>query len=141
MIFDKIVVVKKMDVETINVITLAYLGDAIYELYVRKYLIEKGIAKVDDLQKKAVRYVSSKSQSKIVNYLTVNNILTDREQEIIKRGRNYKRDSHPRNTDIITYKISTGFEALLGYLYLNNEITRIEEIINNIFGGYNEENN
>lgn len=129
-----------MNVDLINVITLAYLGDAVYEVYVRDYLIKKGIAKVEELQKEAINLVSAKSQSKILDYLINNNILSDDEINIVKRGRNYKRESHPKNTDIITYKMSTGFETLIGYLYFDNKIDRIDEIINIIFGGYYEKN-
>lgn len=130
-----------MDVNTINVVTLAYLGDSVYEVYIREYLISIGIAKVDDLQKEAIKYVSAKSQSKILNYLIDNNCLSDIELDVVKRGRNYKRETHPKNTDIITYKMSTGFEAMIGYLYLNNNMDRIKEIINYILGGYDEKNN
>ena len=130
-----------MDVNLINVITLAYIGDAVYEVYVREYLIRNGIAKVEELQKEAVKYVSAKSQCKILNYLIDNNILTDIELEIVKRGRNYKRTSHPKNTDIITYKMSSGFEAMIGYLYLNNDKDRLNEIINYILGGIYEKEN
>ena len=129
-----------MNVDLINIITLAYLGDAVYELYVREHLIKMGISKVDDLQKMAIRYVSAKNQCNILNYLIANGYLNEEEKDIVKRGRNYKRDSHPKNTDIITYKMSTGFETLIGYLYLNNNVDRIEKIISFIFGGYNEEN-
>lgn len=134
------IVVNLMNVDLINVITLAYLGDAVYEVYVRDYLIKKGIAKVEELQKEAINLVSAKSQSKILDYLINNNILSDDEINIVKRGRNYKRESHPKNTDIITYKMSTGFETLIGYLYFDNKIDRIDEIINIIFGGYYEKN-
>ena len=130
-----------MDVDEINVITLAYLGDAVYEVYVRNYLIKKGIAKVEELQKEAINYVSAKSQCKILNYLTLHNLLNEEEIDIIKRGRNYKREVHPKNTDIITYKMATGFEALVGYLYLDNKLNRLEEIMNYIFGGYDEKDN
>ena len=129
-----------MNVDLVNVITLAYLGDAVYEVYVRNYLIRKGIAKVEELQKEAINLVSAKSQSKILDYLINNNILNDEEIDIVKRGRNYKRESHPKNTDIITYKMATGFETLIGYLYLDNKIDRINEIIDKIFGGYYEKN-
>ena len=127
-----------MNVEEINVITLAYLGDSVYELYVRNYLINKGIAKVEDLQKGAVKYVSAKGQAKIINNLMENNFLNNDEIDIVKRGRNYKRDSHPKNTDIITYKMSTGFETLIGYLYFSKNNKRIDDIMNYIFGGYDE---
>ena len=125
----------------INVITLAYLGDAVYEVYVRNYWIKKGIAKVEKLQKEAINLVSAKSQSRILDYLIDNNILNEEEIDIVKRGRNYKRDSHPKNTDIVTYKMATGFESLIGYLYLENYIDRLNEIIDIIFGGYYEKNN
>ena len=118
-----------MDLNTINIMTLAYLGDSIYEVYVRKYLIDKGIAMVDELQRSAIKYVSAKGQCKIVSYLLDNKLLSDEEEDIFKRGRNYKRSSHPKNTDIITYKMSSGFEALIGYLYLNGDIDRLIEIL------------
>lgn len=118
-----------MDTRNINIITLAYMGDAVYEVYIRKALIEKNIALVDDLQKVAVNYVSAKSQSKILNFLIDNGVLTLEEMDIVKRGRNYKRASHPKNTDILTYKNSTGFEALIGYLYLNNNKESLDNIM------------
>ena len=130
-----------MDVDEINIITLAYLGDAVYEVYVRNYLIKKGIARVLDLQKEAINYVSAKSQCKILNYLMLHNLLKEEEMDIVKRGRNYKREVHPKNTDIITYKMATGFEALVGYLYLDNNLNRLEEIMNYVLGGYDEKDN
>ena len=131
-----------MDLNLINVITLAYIGDAVYEVYVREYLIKNGIAKVEELQKESVNYVSAKSQCKILSYLMDNNLLTENELDIVKRGRKYKRASHPKNTDIITYKMSSGFEAMIGYLYLNNDNERLNEIMNYILGGiYEKENN
>lgn len=119
-----------MDTRNINIITLAYMGDAVYEVYIRKALIEKKIALVDDLQKIAVNYVSAKSQSKILNLLIDKDVLTLEERDIVKRGKNYKRASHPKNTDILTYKNSTGFEALIGFLYLSNNKERLNEIMN-----------
>lgn len=121
-----------MEVNTINVITLAYLGDAIYEVYIREKLIKKGIAKVEDLASVATKYVSAKGQANILKDLLEKDLLTEEELDIIKRGRNNKRSSHPKHTDIITYKYSTGFEALIGYLYLSNNSTRLTEILNNI---------
>lgn len=129
-----------MDIRTINVISLAYLGDSVYEVYVREHLIKMGISLVENLQREAIKYVSAKSQSKIVRWLTDNNYLNNDELDIIKRGRNYKRGSHPKNTDIITYKNSTGFEALIGYLYLDNKIDRLDEIIRYILEEYDEKN-
>ena len=130
-----------MDVNLINIITLAYIGDAVYEVYIREHLIKKGIAKVEELQKEAVKYVSAKSQVKILTDLIDNNLLNEEELDIVMRGRNYKRTSHPKNTDIITYKLSSGFEAMIGYLYLNNEKERLNVIMNYILGGNYEKNN
>ena len=121
-----------MDINTINIITLAYLGDSIYEVYIREKLIKQGIAKVEELVNIATKYVSAKGQAAILTDLLNNNILTNEEIEVVKRGRNYKRSSHPKHTDIITYKLSTGFEALIGYLYLTKKTKRLEEILEHI---------
>ena len=121
-----------MDINTINIISIAYLGDAIFEVYIRELLIKKGIAKVEDLTKEATKYVSAKGQATILKNLLDENYFTDEELDIIKRGRNYKRSSHPKHTDIITYKYSTGFEALIGYLYLSNKQERLSQILNKI---------
>ena len=118
-----------MDINKINIIALAYLGDSIYEVYVRDMLIRKGIQKVELLQKEAVLYVSAKGQAKVMKYLMDNNLLNDSELEVFYRGRNNKRSNHPKNTDVITYKISTGFEAMIGYLYLSGKFERLKEIL------------
>ena len=123
-----------MNVNEINVLVLAYLGDSVYENYIRKYLISTGIGNVNDLQTESIKYVSAKAQAKFVTELIDNNILLEDELDIYKRARNYKTTSHPKNTDIITYKIATGFEAIIGYLELSNKIDRIELIIKNIVG-------
>ncbi len=113
-----------------NVLVMAYLGDSVYEVYIRKYLIDQKIGKVNNLQKEAIKYVSAKGQCNLINKLIEANFLTEEELNIYYRARNHKSKSHPKNTDIITYKQATGFEAIIGYLYLNNNINRIEEIIN-----------
>ena len=120
-----------MDINNINVIVLAYLGDAIYEVYIRESLINKGINKVERLQEESVKYVSAKGQAKILDNLISTGILNEEETDIVKRGRNYKRSAHPKNTNIVTYKYATGFETLIGYLYLTNK-DRLNEILNQI---------
>ncbi len=117
-----------MNTKTINIQVLALLGDAVYSLYIRERLIKEGINDSNKLQKLIIEYVSAKGEVKALNYLIANNYLTEEEQYIIKRGRNYKNNNHPKNTDIITYKLSTGFEALLGDLYINNK-ERLKEIL------------
>lgn len=111
-------------------LVLAYIGDSVYETYIRAFLIEKGFVKVKDLQKEAIKYVSAKGQYAIIRYLMNNKYLTDEEIDIVKKARNQRSHKHPKNTDVITYKYSTGFEALIGYLYLENNTRRLEEIIN-----------
>ena len=120
-----------MNTKSINIQALAFIGDAVLSLYIREELLKKGIVKANILQKKTTEYVSAKGEVKILNHLITSGILTEEEIEIIRRGRNNKKDSHPKNTDLITYKWSTGFEALLGYLYLNN-IVRLKEILKEI---------
>lgn len=118
----------------INVLVLAYLGDTIYENYVRKYLIGKGIGNVNDLQKESINYVSAKSQAKFLQDMLENNFLSDEEITVVKRARNYKTTSHPKNCDIVTYKYATGLESLIGYLDLEGKKDRIDEIMNFILG-------
>lgn len=118
-----------MDVREINVLVFAYLGDTIYENYVRKYLVLSGIGHVDALQKKSVQYVSAKAQSKFLKEMMAMDFFTDDEIDIIKRARNNRSTSHPKNCDIITYKYATGLEALIGYLDLKDKKERIDKIM------------
>lgn len=123
-----------MKIDEINVLVLAYLGDTIYENFVRRYLIFNEISNVNNLQKSAVKYVSAKGQAYFLTKMMDSNFLEEEELKIVKRARNYKTTSHPKNCDIITYKYATGLEALIGYLQLENKIERIEEIMKFIFG-------
>ena len=113
----------------INALVLAYLGDSIYEIMVRKYLISKGIAKVKELQKESIKYVSANSQAAFLKEMIDNNYFNEEEIRIIMNARNQKNNHKPRNCDIITYKYATGLEALIGYLYLNDKKDRINEIM------------
>ena len=123
-----------MNVLEINVLVLAYLGDTIYENYVRHYLINKGISNVNSLQTESIKYVSAKAQAKYLENLINNDFFIDEEINVIKRARNYKSNSHPKNTDIITYKHATALEAVIGYLDLKNNKDRIDELMNKILG-------
>ena len=114
-------------------LVMAYMGDNIYEKYVREYLINKGITKVGELQNESLKYVSAKSQRKHLERLIDNNFLTEEELEIVKWGRNAKGTKN-RSTDIVTYRIATGLEALIGTLYFAKKIERIEEIMKFILG-------
>lgn len=115
-----------------NSLALAYLGDAVYEVYIRKYLLSKGICKVNDLQKEAVKYVSARGQCYYLDKLLDSNFLKEEEISVVKRGRNHKSHGN-KNTDIITYKKATGLEALIGFLEINDK-KRLEEIMKFIVG-------
>ncbi len=123
-----------MNAMEVNVLVLAYLGDTIYENYIRKYLILKGIPNVNLLQKEAVSYVSASSQAAYLSKMIDSNYLSESELDIVKRARNYKTTSHPKSCDIITYKYATGLEALIGFLDINHQKERIDEIMHFILG-------
>ena len=117
-----------------NGLVLTYLGDSVYEIYIRSYLINKGDYKVNDLQHLAIDYVSAVSQSKYLKMFMDKNILTDVELDVVMRARNHKGNRHPKNTDIVTYKLATGLEALFGYLFLEKRYDRIKELMDLIVG-------
>ena len=118
-----------MNINEVNILALAYLGDSVFELRVREYLIKNKIYKVNNLQTKSLNYVTAKNQCKFINYLLDNNYLYEDEIDIVKRGRNASVYSHPKNTDIVTYKWATAFECLFGYLFLLNKNERIDELM------------
>jgi len=111
----------------LNGLALAYIGDAFYELEVRSHLIEKGYTNVNILHNKAVNYTSSKAQAMIIEYFLENKFLSKNEEMVFKRGRNNS-SSGRKNVDAKTYVMATGFESLIGYLYLNNK-KRLDEVI------------
>ena len=111
----------------------AYMGDTIYEMFVREFLIKQGITKVGELQQSSLKYVSAKSQRSHLERLINSNFLTDEELEIVKWGRNAK-GTKSKSTDIITYRLATGLEALIGKLHFDNKDNRIEEIMKFILG-------
>ncbi|MFA9397117.1 MAG: Mini-ribonuclease 3 [Clostridiaceae bacterium] len=129
---------KKLKVNSLNSLQLAYIGDAIYEAYIRNYLIHKNSEKsVHKLHKMAVSYVKAESQSNFIKAYKDN--LKEEEILVFKRGRNAKSLNPPRNADIIDYRNATGLEALIGYLYLNEDEDRIDEIINDLIVFFDEE--
>lgn len=114
----------------LNGLALAYIGDAVYELEIRRYLLERGETKPQHLHRLATRYVSARGQAKIIKYFQEENIITDEELSYFKRGRNSKINTKAKNTDIHRYLQATGFEALMGYLYLTKQKERLSELIN-----------
>ena len=124
-----------MNVLEINVLVLAYLGDAVYELYIREYLLGQKINHVNDLQRASLAYVSAKSQASFLNKLLEEDFFNVEELEVIHRARNYKSNRHPKNCDILTYKHATSLEAVIGYLTYLGKDDRVREIMEEIVGG------
>ncbi len=120
-----------MNVLEINVLALAYLGDAIYELYIRKELLKRH-SLVNDMQKEALKYVSAKGQANFLEKMIDENFLNEEEISVIKRARNNKAGTRPKNCDPMTYKKATGLEALIAHLYLSKKENRIGEIMSYI---------
>ncbi len=118
-----------MNVNDYSPLTLAFIGDAHYNLVVKRYAIDQKV-KSNDLQKIAAHYCSANAQAKYAAYLIDNQLLSEEEMTIYKRGRNAKSHNAPKNTDAVTYRVSTGFEALWGYWYLNDETDRMEQVWN-----------
>lgn len=113
--------------DLVQPLVLAYIGDSVYDLYIRTMLINESNANVNKLHKESTSYVMAHAQSDIVHQLAKS--LTEREQYIVKRGRNAKSATVPKNANITEYKYATGFEALIGYLYIKGEIQRLMEIL------------
>ena len=120
---------KHLDVNLINGIALAFEGDAVYSLYIRRHLIFHGQTKPNQLHRLATRYVSAKAQASLIEKMLDQEVLTEKELDIYKRGRNAHSHTKAKNTDVITYKMSTGFEAVMGYLHMTEDLTRLEELI------------
>ncbi|MET0785106.1 MAG: Mini-ribonuclease 3 [Paenisporosarcina sp.] len=120
---------RNADVKQLNSLALAYMGDAVLEQYVREHLLRSGRVKPNTLHKEATKYVSAKAQAKVVHNMLEAKFLSEEEEAILRRGRNAKSGTVPKNTDLQTYKYSTGFEAVIGSLYLQGQAERVREII------------
>ena len=118
---------ENIDIDTMSPLTWAYIGDAVYELYIRNYFINTTKLKPHKLQIESIKYVKAKAQAEIIEKLMDN--LTEKEQEIVKRGRNAENHHLPKNATIQEYMYSTAFEALIGYMYLTKQDDRLKEIL------------
>lgn len=117
----------------LNALALAYMGDAVYEMAVRKRLLAKGLTRPNDLHRGAVRYVNANAQASVVTHWLETGVLSEEEEAIVRRGKNAKSGSIPKRTDVHTYRYSTAFEALIGYTYLIERRDRLEELIEQAF--------
>lgn len=118
---------KKPDPDLVKPLVLAYIGDSVYDLYIKSMLVNNLQANVHTLHKYSISFVMAHAQSEIIHKIA--NTLTDHEKYIVKRGRNAKSGTVPKNANITEYKYATGFEALIGYLYLKNDMERLLEIL------------
>lgn len=123
--------------QEMNALTLAYLGDAVYELWARTHMLEQGHEKVNELHKHAVSYVRASTQAQVLHALLPE--LNEIEQQVVSRGRNAK-GGHPKNVDVVTYRHATAFESLVGYWHLNGQIDRMQWAFNQVDGIIQESN-
>lgn len=127
-----------MKPELLNGANLAFIGDAFYELFIRKYLLNQNITSQNDLHRQCVKYVSAEGHNRIVAELE--KTFTEEELVIFKRGRNHKYTISRKNLKKSEYLNSSGFEAVLGYLYLRGNIARAEEIATQAIAVIEEKN-
>ena len=123
----------KTEINMINTTSLAYLGDAVYEVSVREMILAKYPLDAGKAHQHAVRYVSAGGQAKAARAMIEKGFLTEEEEHLLKRARNHRTMSRPQHADPKDYKYATGFEALLGYLHLAGEKDRIAEITSEAF--------
>jgi ribonuclease-3 family protein len=117
------------DVKQMKSLALAYMGDAVYEVYIREHLLKLGQVKPQELHNQAVKFVSGKSQAAIMLHWLETNFLTEEEARVAARGRNAKSGTIPKNISVQTYRYSTAFEALIGYHYLDENAQRLSELL------------
>ncbi len=124
---DELIKKNEKEINMMSPLTWAYVGDSVYEMYIRTYLSNKTNLNPHKLHILSIKYVKASSQAEILKKLE----LTDEEKEIVKRGRNTENHHIPKNATIEDYMYSTAFEALIGYLYLNKQNERLKEILKN----------
>lgn len=125
--FRRLFDLKEPDVRSYSPLTLAYLGDAVYEIIVRTIMVERANAPVQKLHKRSSALVKASAQAQLIKKLEA--MLTEEEEAVYKRGRNAKSYTMAKNATMADYRMATGFEALMGYLYLKGEYERILELV------------
>lgn len=119
-----------MDANKYNVFALAYLGDAIYEVAVRKYVLEHiKSSRADLMHKMGIGFVCAGAQAKAVKTMLDEKFFTEEEEALLRRARNHKIATKPKNADVMEYKWATAFEALIGWLNLKENLQRQEQVI------------
>ncbi|MBQ8596216.1 MAG: ribonuclease III [Lachnospiraceae bacterium] len=118
---------KEVDIRTYSPLTLAYIGDAVYDLIIRTVVVERGNTSANKLHKQAIEYVKAPAQAKLIE--AIQEELTEEEAGIYRRGKNAKPYTMAKNATMNEYKKATGLEALVGYLYLTDRVERILELL------------
>ena len=124
--------------EQMQALALAYIGDSIYDIMSREYVMKNHLGKINNLHRTVSTLVSARAQASFMKNILENNILTDIEESIYIRGKNQKNNSKAKNASIMEYKLATGLEAVFGYLYLEKNFERLEEMFNYIINLYEE---
>lgn len=115
-------------------LVLAYIGDAVYELVVREALVGRGITKVHQLHREAIKYVRASAQAQAL--FAIEGLLSEEELSVVRRGRNAKSGLPPKGSSVVEYRHATALEALIGYLYLSNQNQRVKELIEKAIDSY-----
>jgi len=119
---------KEQDYRSLSALTLAYIGDCIFDLVIRTVVVLRSHKQVNDLHKKTIRFVKAETQAELIQVLLDKELLTEEEKAVYKRGRNTKSHTVAKNASVAAYRKATGFEAMLGYLYLTGQMKRILEL-------------
>jgi len=130
--------IQDTDIKSYSGLALAYIGDAIYDLVIRTFIVEQGNAPVNKLHKKVIGLVQAAAQAK--HYYMIEGMLTEEEKNVFKRGRNAKSIHTAKNADITDYRTATGLEALMGWLYLTGQTARMMELMRPVFSDNNTVN-
>ncbi len=130
---------KKTNADALSPLTLAFVGDAVFSLFVREMLVCQANRPVNDLHRLSVQSVKASAQAKAMR--TILPMLTEKETEVFKRGRNAHTSHTPKNMSSSDYHYATGFESLMGYLYLKNEQERLHTLLNEVISALGENEN
>lgn len=117
------------DAKLLNGLALAYMGDGVYDLYIREHLLNEGTTTPNQLHKKATQFVSARAQAHLIDLMFEQELLSEEEIDYFKRGRNAKSHTKAKNASAADYSKSSGFEALMGYLYLTKQESRLDTLI------------
>ena len=115
--------------KTTDTTELAYIGDAVYEVFIRTYVLENMPGRINIMNRNVINFVKANSQAKAMKLMLEEDFLSEKEVMLFKRARNHTNTNHPRGVSPMAYKMATGFEALVGYFYVNEDKQRLEEFI------------